>query len=244
LTKLRIAGRLAGLLFLFLVCIGPHLLAKLLLGRSPVPPLFLGWCAWVVGSRVRVTGAPVQPHTLLLANHISWLDIMVLAGATGCRFVAKDDLGSGLVHWLADLNNTLYVRRNARGEAGDQAAMIARALGAPQPVALFPEGAVGPGDKLLPFRSTLLEAAARAGDAVSVRPAAIDYGRLATEISWFDEKGRDNVLRLLGRRGTIPVAVRLLDPLPASSDRKQLTAAARAAVEGALAASSPAPSRL
>ena len=59
-----------------------------------------------------VEGAPVRPHTLLVANHTSWLDILVLGGATGCAFVSKDELGHGFIHWLADQNATVYVKRS------------------------------------------------------------------------------------------------------------------------------------
>ena len=45
------------------------------------------------------------------------------------------------------------------------------------------------------------------------------------EVGWWEEPGKDNVLRLLGRRGTLPVTVRLLPPLDRSGDRKQLAAA-------------------
>jgi 1-acyl-sn-glycerol-3-phosphate acyltransferase len=220
-------------LLLFLVCAPLHFASKLLLRRSTWPPRFLGAAGWICGARVRVTGSPAAPQTLLLANHISWLDILVLGGTTGTAFVAKDDLGHGFVHWLADLNNTIYVKREHRKGAKDQALAIAAALDREQPVAIFPEGAVGPGGELLPFRSTLLQAASFAGKDVVIRPVALDYGPLAREISWYDEGGKDNVLRVLGRRGTIPVTVNLLPPLPAG-DRKQLAVAAREAIAQSL----------
>jgi 1-acyl-sn-glycerol-3-phosphate acyltransferase len=58
----------------------------------------------------------------------------------------------------------------------------------------------------------------------------LDYGAAAAEIGWWHEPGRDNVLRLLGRRGTLPVTVNLLDPLDRSGDRKQLANLAREAI--------------
>jgi len=237
-ARLRVAARLAGLTALFLACIVPHLLSKLVLGRSRVPPFFLGAAGWIAGARVRTEGEPARPHSLLLANHLSWLDILILGGATGCAFVSKDALGNGFVHWLADQNGTLYVKRSHRKGAKDQAAAIAAALERTQPVTLFPEGTTGTGDRLLPFRSTLLEAAAVAPRAITVRPVAVDYGAAASEIAWHGEPARDNVLRMLGRRGGLPVTVRLLPPLPRSADRKALARAAHDAIGDALAASS------
>lgn len=239
---MRIAARLTGLALLLLACLPAHLIARLF-GRSPVPPLFLGWCGWIIGARVRTVGAPVRAPSLIVANHISWMDILVLGGACRCAFVSKDDLGPGVLHWLADQNHTLYVKRSDRRGSKEQALAIARALEGPQPVALFPEGTVGPGDALLPFRPTLLEAASFAGPKVEIRPVALDYAD-ATEISWHDEGARENFLRLLGRRGTTKVTVHLLPPLERGMNRKALAAAAHQAIAGALSASSPATSRL
>ena len=208
-------------------------------GRSRVPSRFLGAAGWTIGARVRVVG-DAAAHSLLIANHTSWLDILVLGGATGCAFVSKDTLGNGFVHWLADQNATVYVKRSHVKGAKDQALAIARALEAGPPVALFPEGTTGPGTHLLPFRSTLLEAANFVAGDVEIRPLAIDYGVAAPELGWYDEPGKDNVLRILGRRGVLPVTVRLLPPLDRSGDRKQLTSNARDAIAQSLGLTSPA----
>src|SRR5439155_6478646 len=137
------------------------------------------------------------------------------------------ELGHPFIHWLADQNGSVYVERTARADAKAQAHAIAKALERDKPVALFPEGTTGPGTHLLPFRSTLLEAANFAAGDVEIRPVAIDYGKAAAEIGWSDEPGMDNVLRILGRRGTLPVHIRVLDPLDRSGDRKQLAHEAR-----------------
>jgi 1-acyl-sn-glycerol-3-phosphate acyltransferase len=174
---------------------------------------------------------------LLISNHVSWVDILVLGGSTGTAFVSKDNLGHGVIHWLADQNATLYVRREHRKGSKDQAVAIARAAERDQPIVLFPEGTTGPGDHMLPFRSSLLEAAAHALDDVEIRPLAIDYGDAASEIGWHGEPGRDNVLRILGRKGTLPVTLNLLPPLDRTSDRKALAQAAREAIDQTLASS-------
>lgn len=184
--------------------------------------------------RVRVHGEPNQPHTLLISNHTSWLDILVLGGSTGCAFVSKAELGHSLMHWLADQNATVYVRRAHRKGAKDQAIAIAAALERDKPVALFPEGTTGPGTHLLPFRSTLLEAANFAARDVSIRPVAVDYGDAMAEVGWWEEPGKANVLRMLGRRGTLPVTVRLLEPLDRGGDRKQLAHEARETIAARL----------
>ena len=210
-----------------------------MLGTSRWPRRFLAAVGWLCGARVRVTGDPIRPHTLLVANHTSWLDIPILAGATGCAFVSKHELGHPFVHWLADQNDTFYVRRDDRRGAVQQADAIARKLARPQPLALFPEGTTGPGTHLLPFRSTLFAAVTPLPRGVSVRPVAIDFGDRAAEFGWHEESGKQNLLRILGRFGSVEVAVRLLDPLSATGDRKAMARVAREAIADAL---SPSPS--
>ncbi|HVH49299.1 MAG TPA: lysophospholipid acyltransferase family protein [Sphingomicrobium sp.] len=240
---MRAGLRVAGLILLFFACLLPHLIAKWLGRRSAWPQRFLAAAAWICGADVRMSGAPIRPHCLLVANHTSWLDILILGGSTGCAFVSKDALGHGLLHWLADQNQTVYVRREHRKGAKNQAVQIARALERDNPIALFPEGTTGPGDELLPFRSTLLEAAAYADKTVEIRPVAIDFGPFQTEVGWWHEPGKDNVLRILGRRGRLPVTVRLLDPVP-HLDRKTLATHARTEIANALAASDSRDARL
>ena len=218
----RALSRIIALFLLFGVMGPVHVVTKLLFGRSPWPPRFLAAAAWIAGARVRIQGDPLHGHTLLVSNHVSWLDILVIGGATGCAFVSKDELGHSFIHWLADQNATVYVKRTHRKGAKDQAIAIAQALEGEKPIAMFPEGTTGPGAHLLPFRSTLLEAANFAARDVAIRPVALDYGEAATEIGWWEEPGKDYVLRLLGLRGTLPVTVRLLAPLDLTGDRKRL----------------------
>jgi 1-acyl-sn-glycerol-3-phosphate acyltransferase len=207
---------------MFAVLAPIHLLTKALAGRSPWPRRFLGAAGWIIGARVKVDGAPVAPHSLLIANHTSWLDILLIAGATDCAFVSKDNLGNSFLHWLADQNATVYVRRSHVKGAKDQAVAIAKALEGDKPVALFPESTTGPGTHLLPFRSTLLEAANFAAKDVAIRPVAIDYGAAREVVGWWEEPGKDNVRRILGRRGVLPVTIHLLAPLDRAGDRKRL----------------------
>jgi lyso-ornithine lipid O-acyltransferase len=236
----RAALRIAGAVLLFAAIAPIHLVTKAVLGRSPWPPRFLAAVAWVLGARVQIIGAPAGPHTLLVANHTSWFDILVMGGFVRSAFVSKDNLGHGLLHWLADQNGTIYVKRADVRGAKDQALALARALEGDKSVTIFPEGTTGPGTFLLPFRSTLLEAANYAAREVEVRPVAIDYGEARQEFGWFgEEAGKDNVLRLLGRRGTLPLTIHLLPPLSRGGDRKQLTAKARESIAQTLGLTSP-----
>ena len=237
-SPFRAFARIAALILLFLACFPPHLIAKRGGRPSPWPRRFLRAAAEIIGARITTNGAPIAPHTLLISNHITWLDIAVLGAATDCAFVSKDEVRTTpLIGWLADQNRTLYIRRSHRRGALDQAAAITSALRNQQPLALFPEGTTGTGSHLLPFRSALLAAVAPPPPGVVVRPVAIDYGPAARIFGWpRGESGKANALRILGHRGTTPVIVSLLDPIPPSGDRKAIAKFARDAIAAALAA--------
>ena len=231
----------------FVYCLAPHLIALALGGGSPWPRRFLGGVARICGADVRIVGEPVAPHTLLLSNHVSWLDVFVLAGATGCAFVSKAEMAdTRIVKWFADQNATLYVRRSDRHAVGDQASQVAAALrNRDQPLAIFPEGTIGTDGRLLPFRPPLLSAVVPPPPNVTVRPVALDYGAVFPELGWAPgEHGIANAVRLLGRRGRIPVAVRLLDPLAATANRKALAKQAHDSIAAALAPSGIVPAAL
>jgi 1-acyl-sn-glycerol-3-phosphate acyltransferase len=228
--------RIAGLVGLFLTVAPVHIMSKRLLGRSPWPSRFLSAAAWICGVRPRVEGASLEPHSFVIANHTSWLDILILGGRVGTAFVSKAEVETTpLVGWLADQNNTLYIERSARRDSHVQVERIREALDHHQPLAVFPEGTTGSGRQLLAFRSTLLEAVAPPPPGVSVRPVAVDYGEHADVVGWHSgERGMANVMRVLGHRGTMPVTIRLLGPLPPDQDRKALARHARQSIASAL----------
>ncbi len=227
---------MAGLIGLFLTYVPLHLVSKWLFGSSGWPPRFLRHAGLIAGVRPRIEGAPLQARTLVIANHTSWLDILILGGWTGTAFVSKAELeDTPLLGWIADQNRTLYIDRAARRDSHAQVRRVTEALEHHQPLAVFPEGTTGSGRHLLPFRSTLLEAVAPAPPGVAVRPVAVDYGDHADVVGWHSgERGMANFKRVLGHCGTIPVTVRLLNPLPPSDDRKAMARHARQSIAAAL----------
>jgi 1-acyl-sn-glycerol-3-phosphate acyltransferase len=215
-------------------------IAKLAGQRELVPPLFLGTMGRIAGLHVRTEGT-ARPGALLLANHISWLDILALAGACRARFVAHSGL---TVHdglkWLCDQNDTVFVAREKRGSVAGQVAQVRAALGE-RPLVIFPEGTTDDGTGLLPFKSSLLSAVEPLAHEVPIQPVALDY-RDAAGVAWFGpEPGLANVHRILGRPGRVELTIRFLEPLSgaALTNRKTMTAAAQAAVAEALRLSQP-----
>jgi 1-acyl-sn-glycerol-3-phosphate acyltransferase len=206
------------------------------LRKSGWPPRFLRHAGLIAGVRPRLEGNPLEAHTLVVANHTSWLDILILGGWAGTAFVSKAELEhTSLLGWIADQNRTLYIDRAARRDSLVQVQRITEALEHQQPLTVFPEGTTGSGRHLLKFRSTLLEAVAPAPSHVKVRPVAIDYGEHAEVVGWHSgEPGMVNFRRVLGNPGIMPVMVRLLDPLQPSEDRKYLAKSAQHSIAAAL----------
>lgn len=149
--------RLAALAASLLLCLIPHLFWRAIGRRSPWPPRFLALAGRAVGARVRIDGHPFQGDSFIIANHVSWVDILVLGGATGAAFVAHDGIARWpVIGWLAAQNNTLFVARDRRGALSSQLDTLRAALAGHQPVALFPEGTTSNGSGLLPFKPALL----------------------------------------------------------------------------------------
>lgn len=234
-SRWRAYGRLAVLVCWFVFCIVPHHFAKLA-GNSRWPRRFLGGVAVIVGADVNREGPAPGPGELLIGNHVSWLDVPVLAGATGCAFVSKKEIRDHwFLKWIADQNATLYIDRGDRRGIHRQAAEMRHALQRGKPIAVFPEGTVGDGGSLLPFKPSLLSAVAPPPDGITLRPVAIDYNGYASLFAWRSgEHGMDNFLRVLGRKGRLPVTVRVLEPLAGRFDRKAMARAAHDAIAAAL----------
>ncbi len=233
--------RIGAIALVLAVVILPHLLWRLFDRRSPIAGLFLGAAAKIAGADVRVTGQPIRRNALYIANHVSWLDILTLAGRTRCAFVAKADMKPWpLIGWLTTSNNTVYVERESRQKAHHQATALQSALLSGQPITLFPEGTTNDGRQLFTFRSSLIAAVTPAPEQISIQPVAIDYGAVAGDIAWVgDESFGANALRLLGRRGRFPVTLHFLAPLSHAdfADRKAIAAHSRAEIAAALGVS-------
>ena len=106
---------------------------------------------------------PVIGPVLLVANHISWLDIPVMHAARHCRFISKSDVKDWpLIGTLAIAAGTLFIERRSQRDALRVVHLIRDALQANQILAVFPEGTTGDGRVLLPFHANLLQAAVSA----------------------------------------------------------------------------------
>ena len=137
------------------------------------------------GIRLVVQGQPaVQGPVMLVANHISWLDIPVMHAARHCRFVSKSDVqGWLLIGTLATAAGTLYIERTSRRDALRMVRSMQEALERGEVLAVFPEGTTGDGREMLPFHANLLQAAVAAQ--APVQPVGLRFADKATGATSF-----------------------------------------------------------
>lgn len=128
-----------------------------------------------LGIRLTIQGSPApQGPLLLVANHVSWLDITALHAARFCRFVSKADVrGWPLIGALAAGIGTLFIQRESRRDAMRVVHHMAQSLRDGDVLAVFPEGTTSDGVHLLPFHANLLQAAIVAD--APVQPVALQF---------------------------------------------------------------------
>lgn len=234
----RFAARAVALVLALLVFVPLHYLYRLLRYGSPFPMLFLRTAGWICGARVERIGTPLRRDVFFIANHVSWVDILVLAGASGTAFVAKHELSEvPIIGWLCSLNRTVFVKRENRMGVADQINALREALADNWSVTVFPEGTTTDNRSLLPFKTSLLSMLEPPPPGVLVQPVMLDYGEAGEEIGWIgEESGLNNARRVLARRGSFRVRIHFLEPFcpSAHSGRKAIGARARAEIEAAL----------
>ena len=237
--KVRLWRRVAMLAGLAVITVPLHYLWRLLRLSSPWPRLFLAGAGRVSGARVRIEGVPLRRDVFYVSNHVSWIDIPAIAGASGTAFVAKAEIRDApVVGWLSSLNRTVFVEREDRLGVTGQIDALRETLAKNWSVTVFPEGTTEDGRSLLPFKTSMLKVLEPPPPGVMVQPVLVDYGDVGVEIGWLgDESGKDNAARVLARRGNFPVVVHFLEPFQPSDfpGRKAIAAESRRRIEAALA---------
>ena len=193
-SKVRAAARLS--LFLLITSgLLPFYLLSYPFGRGARRAMswpFYRACIALTGLSLRVSGTQAGPGTFFVANHISYLDIPVIAVLVDGLFVAKAEVQSWpLFGFLARITRTVFVSRNMSKVAKERL-KIAGSLADGESVILFPEGSSSDGSRLLPFRPGLLSAAKAASDlSVRVQPVTITYGPAGKTGNAFTQQDRD-----------------------------------------------------
>jgi lyso-ornithine lipid O-acyltransferase len=131
------------------------------LGYKRLPFIYQRFLSRLFDIRVTVIGQPIQDRgVLMVANHTSYLDILVLGGTASVSFVAKSEVaGWPLFGTFARLQRTVFVERSRRSQTGVSRDLIAARLREGDALVLFPEGTSNDGNRVLPFKSALMGAA-------------------------------------------------------------------------------------
>ena len=252
----------AALIFaLFLIFTLPLMPVQLVL-RAVSPRAARALAHWYHRQLCRLLGVKIHQQgkikddrpVLLIANHISWLDIPVFGAVAPLCFVAKSEVGAWpFISALAKLQNTIFIDRGQRRAMQESTSQIIARLREGANVAIFAEGTSSDGNQVLPFKSSLFAAAIPSGDEASemhdgiyVQTAAIGYthqqglplGRRGRPIvAWYgDMKIAGHAWQLL-KRGPLDVHVHIGEPvrLDTFAGRKELARFAEDQVRRAFA---------
>lgn len=209
----------------------------------------------LLGVKIHLTGRVAQDRpVLLIANHISWLDIPVLSAVAPVSFVAKSEVGAWpFISWLAKLQGTVFVDRNQPRSAGSTTNEIMARLRDGDHIVIFAEGTSSDGNQVLPFKTALFAVAKPHGedahvvqDGIYVQTLAIAYTRQQglplcrrgrPIVAWYGDMDIAGHAWQLLKRGPLDVHVHFGAPVKLDDfkDRKQLAAFTQKEVREAVA---------
>lgn len=236
-ATLRVAGVFLALLLGALIvaiaypCCGRQLQARL---RARWSAAVLG----LLGIRLAVSGTPPAQGSLIVSNHVSWLDVLAINAAAPASFVCKQEVRAWpLIGWLAARNDTVFVRRGSAIHVRRVNEALAQRLANRITVAAFPEGTTTDGRAVLGFRSAPFQASLDAG--VPVQPIAIRYvdsnGGLSRAAPFVGTTSFAASMLAIAASPAILACVRVGPPLhPEGWDRRLLAHAARRRINALL----------
>jgi lyso-ornithine lipid O-acyltransferase len=202
---------------------------------GPLVPWWYRRFCRCLGVQVRGDGVLASP-SLLVANHVSWLDIPVLGTQGEMGFLSKAEVRTWpLIGWMSEIVGTQFIARGAN-QVGDAIGRICMRVQGGDPVVIFPEGTTSDGRQVQRFHPRLFAICQHAG--VQVQPVALRYGKgpepepIAPFVG--DDTLAQHLWRVLCHPG-IEVQVSLLTPIPVvDRDRRRLAEEARQAIASRL----------
>ncbi|WP_297829839.1 lysophospholipid acyltransferase family protein [Thermomonas sp.] len=244
LRGLRLGYRLPLLLLHLLIGL-PITLVLIALGRGgrlshAAIRFWAGGLTRVFGLRVRREGTPLPGGILFVANHVSWMDIVVLHSQRMMGFIAKSEIrGWPLIGWLAAQGESIFLQRGNGDSLGQVVAEMAQRLRAGRAIGVFPEGGTRSGKGEIVFHARIFAAAVEAQ--ATVQPVAVAYGPKASAqaVMAFAPRERflGNFFRVLGEPART-VRVGFLEPIPPEQfdGRRGIADMAQARVSAAMTA--------
>ncbi len=203
------------------------------------------WCGGLLRAfhiKVITFGELPPPSTkgvMFVANHISWSDIHALNSKIALRFIAKSEIRSWPIFgYLVEKANTLFIDRSKKQEAGKIVGITSASLKSGDNLCFFPEGTTTDGKQVLPFKSSVLQAAIVANS--DIWPVAIRYvnldGSLNTNMAYAGETSLIDSMYEVIKQKYACIELHFLKPIDtAGKDRRQLTQAAYDAIVTKLA---------
>ncbi|TLS19849.1 MAG: 1-acyl-sn-glycerol-3-phosphate acyltransferase [Betaproteobacteria bacterium] len=186
----------------------------------------------ILGVHLQAQLQGLPPGSLLVANHVSWLDVYLINAAQPAAFVSKAEVRQWpVIGWLSARTDTIFLRRGSRGHARIINEEIGAILGRGHMVVLFPEGTTTDGGSLLHFHGALLQPAIEAGRPIV--PLALSYhdrnGRRSTAAAYVGETSLWQCLQSILAAGWLAGRVEACPPLTveAAGGRKELAQQAR-----------------
>ena len=195
----------------------------------------------ICGVRIEIKqlpGAPPVTRALIVANHVSWLDIFVINSVDACRFVAKSDIRDWpLLGWLSDKAGTIFISRGRVRDVRRIFEGLVASLHTGERVAFFPEGTTSSQGGVLPFHANLFEAAIDAK--VPVQPCALRYvdagGNLHPAADFIGDMSFAQSMIVILKAKKITAQLILLPAIETDgAHRRDLAIAARRAIADAL----------
>jgi 1-acyl-sn-glycerol-3-phosphate acyltransferase len=210
-------------------------------GREPFTHRLIRWWSRMLlrifGMRSVRIGQPLPDAVLFVANHTSWIDIVMLHSQRAACFVAKSEIARWpLVGWMAACAGTIFHRRGNNHSLSSVMQVMVERLRGGRSVAVFPEGGSGYNGVLKVFHARIFQAALDAD--VPVQPVALRFARNGVRIidAGFrvNESFVHNILRLLGE-APLDAEVHFLAAVPASPDaRRRMAELSRERIDTAL----------
>ncbi|WP_045758505.1 lysophospholipid acyltransferase family protein [Xanthomonas albilineans] len=192
----------------------------------------------IFGLRVRRIGAPLPNPVFFVANHVSWIDIVMLHSQRMMAFVAKHEIaGWPLIGWLAVRVRTIFHQRGSNASLSGVLQAMREELRSGRSVGVFPEGRTRSGHEIGPFHARIFQAAVEVE--APVQPVALRYGLggSAQAVVAFgpQESFLVNVVRMLGEPGR-EAEVHFLEPIRLQDveGRRRIAETARARIVTAM----------
>lgn len=196
---------------------------------------------WRLNIQIKIYGQSLTETTrgcMVLANHISWIDIYALNSVTALRFIAKSDIN----HWpvfgyLARKSGTIFINRSSRKDTARIVDTTAECLSKGHHVAFFPEGTTTDGTTLARFKSSIVQAAINAD--ASIHPVAIRYpnpdGSINTTLAYAGETTMGEAMMQAFKTKRPLIELHFLPPISSRNvNRQAITKAAYSTIASAL----------